>query len=225
MKDHIWEHNNRYRLIKVDGQQDQYDLIPVPGTVYEVGTPINKATMLQDSTYTKYKNAAKSGALPSVDNGTPNDVFNALFNAYAYGTVVVLKNSQEVGYGQTELEGFAKFSDILYDATGKCTYDTDGKCTKIYIPKGIKKVLVESNIQAAEGGSGQASATIYKNGAAIQSISLYLPSDSKYYIRIDKSSITTTGTGSEYIQIMLKGAKGNWPGAISIKDLKVHMLS
>lgn len=39
-KDVAAEHLNRYQLIKVTGTEDQYDLIPVYGTVSQEGTPV-----------------------------------------------------------------------------------------------------------------------------------------------------------------------------------------
>ena len=39
-KDVIAEHLNRYQLIKVVGTEDQYDLVPVYGTVSQEGTPV-----------------------------------------------------------------------------------------------------------------------------------------------------------------------------------------
>lgn len=221
MKDHIWEHNNRYRITAVEGQKDQFDLIPVPGTVYQVGTPINKATLLQDETVQRYNNTENTKNIEE----TPDGVFRSLSQAQAFSTAVLLTSSQTVGYNQTELEAFAKFENIEHDATGKCTFDTDNRCTKIYVPKGIKKVLVQLYVYAAEQASGQAKATIYKNGSAVQSVGLYLPSNGTYYTRLTENVITTTGTGNEYIQIYLNGAKGNWAGALSVKHALIQMLS
>lgn len=39
-KDVVAEHLNRYQLIKVAGTEDQYDLVPVYGTVSQEGTPV-----------------------------------------------------------------------------------------------------------------------------------------------------------------------------------------
>lgn len=210
MKDHIWEHNNRYRLVKVDGQQDQFDLIPVPGTVYQVGTPINKTTLLQDTTYTKYKNASKF-SMPTAENGTPNDVLNSLLNSYANSISIMMGESQAVGGGndELELEGFAKWNPIVYDATGKCTLDTSGYCTKLYIPKGIKKVHIMTSLRhGRDNTSAGVIAKIYKNGVEIQSLPIVPTSgDSKFYSFVYNTVINTTGNGSEYIQLYLKGEK------------------
>ena len=43
VEDRIVENANRYQLVLVAGTTDTYDLIPVPGTVTKIGTPINRA--------------------------------------------------------------------------------------------------------------------------------------------------------------------------------------
>ncbi len=55
MKDRIVQHPNRYRLTPVSGQNGVYDLEPVPGTVTQAGTPLNKATLLTDQDYAAIK--------------------------------------------------------------------------------------------------------------------------------------------------------------------------
>lgn len=49
MKDRVVEHPNRYKLVAVQGQENTYDFVPVPGEVTEQGTPINKNTLLTDA--------------------------------------------------------------------------------------------------------------------------------------------------------------------------------
>ena len=50
MKDRVVQYPNRYKLTQVSG--DIYNLTPEPGIVTESGTPINKETLLSDSTAT-----------------------------------------------------------------------------------------------------------------------------------------------------------------------------
>ena len=69
MKDRSVEFPNRYRLSKVPGTDDVYDLIPAPGDVTEEGTYINKGTLLTDDT------AALFGL---DDDATPNEVFRVI---------------------------------------------------------------------------------------------------------------------------------------------------
>lgn len=49
MKDRSVEFPNRYRLEKVAGTSDVYDLTPVPGEVNEEGSAVNKSNFLPDS--------------------------------------------------------------------------------------------------------------------------------------------------------------------------------
>lgn len=65
MKDRNVQHASRFRLTKVPGTDDVYDLIPAPGEVYEEGTLINKSALLKDAT----------AALFGLDeNAVPDDV-------------------------------------------------------------------------------------------------------------------------------------------------------
>ena len=50
MKDRSVEFPNRYRMVKVEGTDDIFDLVPAPGEISEEGIFINKATLLKDAT-------------------------------------------------------------------------------------------------------------------------------------------------------------------------------
>lgn len=50
MYDRNVEHPNRYQLVKVEGTDDIFDLVPAPGTVNNDGTLINKNSLLKDAT-------------------------------------------------------------------------------------------------------------------------------------------------------------------------------
>lgn len=50
MRDRNVEHPNRFRLVKVEGTDDIYDLEAAPGEVVEEGTLLNKANLLTDET-------------------------------------------------------------------------------------------------------------------------------------------------------------------------------
>lgn len=69
MKDRSVEYPNRYRLQKVDGTDDIYDLVPAPGEVTDEGTFINKATLLKDATAALYGLGG---------DAVPDDVLEAL---------------------------------------------------------------------------------------------------------------------------------------------------
>lgn len=71
MKDRVPSHPGRVRLTRIS--EDIYDMSMADDPT-EAGTPLSKATLLKDSTAEKY------GFLPS-DNPTPDDIFNAAFDA------------------------------------------------------------------------------------------------------------------------------------------------
>ena len=50
MQDRIVEFPQRYLLVPVSGEDGQYDLYPVTGTVTTAGTPLIKANLLTDAT-------------------------------------------------------------------------------------------------------------------------------------------------------------------------------
>lgn len=50
MTDRNVQYPNRYMLVPVDGSDELVDLIPAPGEIYELATPLNKGTWLKDST-------------------------------------------------------------------------------------------------------------------------------------------------------------------------------
>lgn len=69
MIDRNVEFPSRYHITKVDGTDDVYELVPAPGTVSAEGTPINKATLLTDTTAMLY----------GLDNtAVPDGVFNKI---------------------------------------------------------------------------------------------------------------------------------------------------
>ena len=54
MKDRSVQYPKRYRLTKISGTDDIYDLDPTPGEITEEGTLINKGTLLSDDTAAKF---------------------------------------------------------------------------------------------------------------------------------------------------------------------------
>lgn len=69
MYDRNVEFPQRYRLQKVDGTDDIFDLIPTPGEIRNEGTLINKSSLLKDTTAALF--GLGSGAVP-------DDVLNQL---------------------------------------------------------------------------------------------------------------------------------------------------
>ncbi len=83
MLDRAVQHPNRYRLVPMPEDPDVFDLIPEPGEIIEEGTPLNKATLLQDTT------AKQLGLAPSSDS-TVDDAFLALYMLIKQGRIVKL---------------------------------------------------------------------------------------------------------------------------------------
>lgn len=73
MKDRIVEYPNRYAIIPREG--GLYDLEPRPGAVIEEGTPLNKATLLSDSTAAEL--GIKINNIPD-PNATVDQALNAI---------------------------------------------------------------------------------------------------------------------------------------------------
>ena len=69
MKDRNVQYPYRYRLVKVSGTDDIYDIVPFPGHVSELGTQLCKATLLKDDT------AALYGLTP---DAVPDDVLRLI---------------------------------------------------------------------------------------------------------------------------------------------------
>lgn len=72
MDDRNVQFPTRYRMIKVPGTDDIFDMIPAPGTVYNEGTPINKANLLTD---------AVTNLIGLTGDVVPNDMMRVLATA------------------------------------------------------------------------------------------------------------------------------------------------
>lgn len=72
MDDRNVQFPTRYRMIKVPGTDDIFDMIPAPGTVYNEGTLINKANLLTD---------AVTNLIGLTGDVVPNDMMRVLATA------------------------------------------------------------------------------------------------------------------------------------------------
>lgn len=68
MKDRSVEYPNRYRMTLVPGTTDIYEMTPVPGEVYEEGTLMSKANILDDN--------SEMDIWGTLGDRTPNDAFS-----------------------------------------------------------------------------------------------------------------------------------------------------
>lgn len=65
MMDRVVQFPHRYKAVKVAGEENVFDFVPMPGVTTEVGTPLNKATLLSDDTANVY---GLSGSDATVNN-------------------------------------------------------------------------------------------------------------------------------------------------------------
>lgn len=86
MHDRNVEHPNRYRMVKVEGTDDIYDIVPAPGRVDNDGTLINKATLLKDSTAAKF--GLGSDAVPDDVSRVLSRFHSGLGNEYVWEKLV-----------------------------------------------------------------------------------------------------------------------------------------
>lgn len=98
MYDRNVEHPNRYQLVKVEGTDDIFDLVPAPGVVNNDGTLINKNSLLKDATAALFGMGA---------DAVPDDVFKKL------------SASVLLGVASTPLSQFVEGSTIQLNENGK----------------------------------------------------------------------------------------------------------
>lgn len=121
MKDRIVQNPHRYQLVPVAGQEGIYDIIAKPGTITEVGTPINKATLLKDETAALYgltgDDATVDGALKNVENVA--QTINKLYGSVAFSDSIpaggTLTKTIAIGAGK-------KFGILTIEPTAYASY-------------------------------------------------------------------------------------------------------
>ena len=82
MKDRNVEFPNRYQLVKVEGTDDVFDIIPAPGEVAEEGTMINKSSLLSDAVAASFGLGA--AALPNDALSVLSRLHSGLANEYVW---------------------------------------------------------------------------------------------------------------------------------------------
>lgn len=99
MTDRNVQFPNRYKLTKVAGTDDIYDLTPAPGTITEEGTMINKLTLLQDDTAALYGLGT---------DAVPDDALSAIYDILSDPLI------QEVSYTGTGRYGSSSPSSVTF---------------------------------------------------------------------------------------------------------------
>lgn len=168
MKDRIVQYPLRYELTLVSG--NIYELTQVPGTITEVGTDLNKASLLSDATST---------ALGMTGDKTVNDALAAIsiLNAIKfYG-----KYSQASGGdGKT---GSAQSGIITFSTEDKDDFaaiNLGASSSKIIIPAGVSlaKFYFKGALSLPPGYAGTWTISLYKNGSSTQILSSVYSLDS-----------------------------------------------
>lgn len=119
MIDRNVQYPTRYKLTKVEGTDNIYDLTPAPGTITAEGTMINKSTLLQDATAAMY--GLGTDAVPDevleilskallLSNGTYTDILGneAVITKIEYGNYV------GTGVGLSVTLNFEKTPKIVF---------------------------------------------------------------------------------------------------------------
>lgn len=176
MKDRNVQHASRFRLTKVPGTDDVYDLIPAPGEVYEEGTLINKSALLKDAT------AALFGL---GTDAVPDDALNKLSDLYkhcwkrsdliAVTTLKGLETNVQVSTSSAE-------RTITY-GTG-IEYDFEADC------------FVISNPQTITIGTSSSAVNTFKSLVPCYITNLYMDPTGFYYL--PENSTFYTGENNDY---------------------------
>lgn len=127
MKDRITQYPHRYQLVPVSGQSDTYDIIAKPGTVTEVGTPLNKANLLSDTTANLY---GLTGDDATVDGALIANSFTMNYGKYSQlsgGTGLEGKGPSIMAFTTQDNDDFGAINLPSYP-------------TRLTIPQGISKV-------------------------------------------------------------------------------------
>lgn len=119
MEDRSVEFPQRYRLKKVEGTDDIYDLIPAPGTITAEGTLINKKALLQDATAALFQ--------LSGDTALPDKVFEILSKAALVGEDGSISTIAGIGVSQVKIVSGTYIGNGKYGESNPNSLSFDGK--------------------------------------------------------------------------------------------------
>lgn len=198
MQDRNVEFPNRFRMVKVEGTDDIYDMIPAPGDVLNPGTLLNKANLLTDET------AAALG-LESEDP-TVNGAF------------------VQLNRNVIEKPAFQKIAS--YEVAGSYQWTApdlaDGKAYKIGVlaiggggSGGIAQTATGSSAQQATGGASGYTRAIVLEVAPGDTKSLVVGAGGKAKTASMVSGGLTGGTSS-FDGVTADGGSGGGGGASSV---------
>jgi hypothetical protein len=161
MYDRNVEHPNRYQLVKVDGTDDIFDLIPAPGQVDNEGTFINKQTLLTDATAALFGLGA---------DAVPDDVSRVLSGGVLFrddkildvlGNLIGIPSNQIVGGVQAESGNYTGTGSYGSSNRNRLTFDFSPQLVIVLNPIGYgapPTVMVRgSDVAALDTESGSSS--------------------------------------------------------------------
>lgn len=140
MKDRNVEFPNRYRMVKVEGTDDIFDLIPAPGEISDEGTFINKFTLLKDATAEMFGLGA---------DAVPDDVFS-WFGYYTKHLWNKRTHTTEAGY--VEVKTKATRNDGYYITQGNSR--TIYVATSISINQSNGEISLKNPVTLTSKGPG-----------------------------------------------------------------------
>lgn len=185
-KDRNVQYPQRYQLVKVEGTDDIYDIIPAPGEVSGAGTLINKATLLKDATAALY---GYSDPGPIV----PDHLFATLSKAALYYSAatpkyqeitVDLSTVQSGDIIQLPVSGVLKNHRVLHIGNPNDTL-YDASCNGVW----ISPEFIQENVSFNSGTSGESGSEVLKDSELMTKMATYLafyPSDVQAAIKTVK---------------------------------------
>lgn len=141
------QHLNRYRLVKVDGTADEYDLTPVRGAVTQEGTPIRalELNQLQDNVDTAL--AEKLPAMPMDYTVSAGDADHNYTSMHAYTTYTNILTSVSGG-------GVSVGGNLLADGSESQNIGTSGvKWGSLYVNHVHASNLYQNGYKAWDANS------------------------------------------------------------------------
>lgn len=163
IKDRQVQYPNRFRLAAVSGQENVYDITPVPGTVTQAGTALNKANLLSDATAALLGLSGDStvdGALALIANkarheegsytGT-GDYGSANPNTLSFSfapKIVIIQSAADSKYGPLFIQAGVSTTYCKQDGSGSATtvnWSNGGKTLNWYTTSSQAAYQLNSN--------------------------------------------------------------------------------
>lgn len=146
MYDRNVEFPNRYQLVKVEGTDDVFDIIPAPGEVAEEGTMINKSSLLSDAVAASFGLGAY--ALPNDALSVLSRLHSGLGNEYVWAKEGYIAPT----YTQTTVDK-AYLINAEYYITAKTadSFEVDERGTVSLVNPSAEQTITGGSLTALKG--------------------------------------------------------------------------